>query len=393
MARQIKYHTKQNKVLVLDGMWNKTLAVVRSLGQKEFHVTAGEWTRFAAALFSRYCDRKVVYPSPVLTPEKFIVWLTTEIKTNRYDVVLPTELNTQMLLARNRSTIEKYTRLPFADHELTSQIQDKAWLMNYAVSNNIPCPDTLFPETPDSLESMNNNLKYPLVIKPRVSSGSRGIVYVKKADDLLESYRTVHRKYPNPIVQEFIPNGGAFGVGALLNFQSKPRASFVYRRLREYPVSGGPSTLRESVKNEEIRHMALEILESLKWTGLAMVEFRVDARDGKPKLLEINPRLWGSLWLAIRSGVDFPYLLYKMALDGDVGPRHDYRPGVKCRWLIPGDLLHFLHNPERFKMSPGFFSNEAEDDILSFDDPMPTLGRISSLFPLMYKREMREILF
>lgn len=380
------------KILVLDGMWNKTLAVVRSLGQRGFHVTVGEWTRFATALFSRYCNRKIVYPSSVLSPEKFMAWLVAEIKTNRYDVILPTELSTQMLLAGNRDVIERYTRLPFADHEVTSDIQDKEWLMRYAIENRIPCPGTIFPESIRSVATMREKVEYPVVIKPRVSSGSRGIVYVKKPGDLIESYKTVHRKYPNPIIQEFIPDGGAYGVGALLNFNSEPRASFVYRRLREYPVSGGPSTLRESVRNEEIRSLALDILKSLKWTGIAMVEFKVDSRDGRPKLLEINPRFWGSLWLAIRSGVDFPYLLYKMAVDGDVGQVHDYRYGVKCRWLIPGELMHFLHNPGRFRLNPGFFSNDAEDDILSFDDPMPTLGRISSLFPLICKREMRELI-
>jgi predicted ATP-grasp superfamily ATP-dependent carboligase len=380
------------KILVLDGMWNKTLAVVRSLGQRGFEITAGEWTRFATALFSRHCSRRVVYPSPVYAPARFMDWLMNEIKTFGYDMVLPSELSTQMLLARNRSEIEKYTRLPFADYDLTSDIQDKAWLMRYAMKNGIPCPGTRFPESIRSIEELRETLEYPVVIKPRVSSGSRGVVYVKKPDDLVESYKTVHRKYPDPIIQEFIPHGGAYGVGALLNFNSEPRASFAYRRLREYPVSGGPSTFRESVKNEEIRSLALDILQSLKWTGIAMVEFRVDKRDGRPKLLEINPRLWGSLWLAIRSGVDFPYLLYKMAVDGDVSPLHDYRLGVKCRWLIPGEFMHFLHNPRRFRLKPGFFSKDAEDDILSFDDPLPAIGRISSLFPLIWKKEMRELL-
>lgn len=393
MARLIKYHTKKGKILVLDGMWNKSLAAVRSLGHRGFEITAGEWTRFATALFSRYCSRRVVYPSPVLTPEKFLPWLVDEIRTNSYEMVLPTELSTQMLLAKNRSDIERYTRFPFADHDLTSDIQDKAWLMRYAIDNGISCPVTLFPESIRSVEAMREKVAYPVVIKPRVSSGSRGIVYVEEPNDLVASYRTVHRRYPNPIIQEFIPNGGAYGVGALLNFNAKPRASFVYRRLREYPVSGGPSTLRESVKNEEIRHMALEILESLKWTGIAMVEFKVDARDGKPRLLEINPRLWGSIWLAIRSGIDFPYLLYRLAVDGDVARNDEYKIGVRCKWLIPGELMRFLHNPRRFSPGQSLFAMNAEDDILSFDDPMPTIGRISSLLPLLYKREMRQILF
>ena len=392
MARLIKYHTKKGKILVLDGMWNKSLAAVRSLGHRGFEITVGEWTRFATALFSRYCSRRVVYPSPVLTPGKFLSWLLDEIRTNSYDMVLPTELSTQMLLAKNRSDIERYTRFPFADHDLTVDIQDKAWLMRYAIDNGIPCPVTLFPESIRSVEAMREKVAYPVVIKPRVSSGSRGIVYVEKPDDLVASYKSVHGKYPSPIIQEFIPNGGAYGVGALLNFNSKPRASFVYRRLREYPVSGGPSTLRESVNNEGIRHMGLEILESLKWTGIAMVEFKVDSRDSRPKLLEINPRFWGSLQLAILSGVDFPYLLYKLAMKRDIDPINSYKTGVKSRWLIPGDLMNFIHNPNRFRMIPAFLSVKAKDDILSFDDPMPVLGRISSLLPLIYKREFRKII-
>ena len=44
------------------------------------------------------------------------------------------------------------------------------------------------------------------------------------------------------------------------------------------------------------------------------IEFRIDSRDGVPKIMEVNPRFWGSLQLSILSGVDFPYLLYKALL-------------------------------------------------------------------------------
>jgi predicted ATP-grasp superfamily ATP-dependent carboligase len=308
-------------------------------------------------------------------------------------VHMPMEVSTQMLLIKHREEIEKYTRLPFAGYDLISHVQDKGWLMKFAISHNISCPETFFPDNPAEAEMLRDSLDYPAVIKPRDSSGSRGIVYVKNAADLTESYRTVHKKFPRPVIQEYIPNGGAFGVGALFNNSSEPRASFVYKRLREYPVTGGPSTLRESIHNKEVEDIALSLLKLLKWTGIAMVEFRVDARNGVPKLMEINPRFWGSLQLAILSGVDFPYLLYKMAADGDIEPVNNYKTGINSRWLIPGDIMHFLHNPDRFRMSPGFFSFKAKDDIISLDDPMPTLGRISSLLPLVYKREMKTILF
>src|SRR3989304_5661320 len=331
------------KILILDAMWNKTLAAVRSLGRRGFYLAVGEKTRFATAIFSRYCSRPFIYPSPLSKPDEFLDWLLNEVKRNNYDMVLPTELETQQIILRNREEMEKYTRVPFADYALTANVQNKAWLMKYAETNGYPCPKTLGTDLKSVPTVLNDfcyeDVEYPLVIKPRESSGSRGIMYVKKPSEFPAALKKVQGRYPLPIVQEYIPHGGAYGVGALFNRNSEPKAAFVYKRLREYPVTGGPSTLRESVKNDEIKEIALNLLKSLKWTGIAMGEFRVGAREGRPKLMEINPRFWGSLQLAIISGMDFPYLLYKMAVDGDIEPVWDYRVGVRCRWLIPGDIL------------------------------------------------------
>lgn len=372
-------------------MWNKTLAAVRSLGQKGFYLTVGEKTRFAAALFSRYCNKKVIYPSPLSDPDRFLEWLLKEVKTNHYEMIMPTEFATQILILKNRDLIEKYTRLSLADYELTKDVHNKAWLMRYAAANNHSCPKTYFVEDINDLRP--DKFEYPLVIKPRESSGSRGIIYVKNHEGFLNAFKNVHKKYPFPLVQEYIPNGGAYGVGALFNSKSEPRAAFIYKRLREYPVAGGPSTLRESVKNDEIKGIAIDLLKSLKWKGLAMVEFRVDARDGKPKLMEINPRLWGSLQLAILSGIDFPYLLYKMVVDGDVEPVWDYKIGVRCRWLIPGDMLHFISNIKKLRLTPGFFTKTDGDDIISTSDPMPVIGRLSSVLTFLFDRDMRRLIF
>ena len=96
--------------------------------------------------------------------------------------------------------------------------------------------------------------------------------------------------------------------------------------------------------------------------------------------------------MAVEAGVDFPYLLYRMAMEGDIEPVHDYREGVMCRWLIPGDLMHFLSNSERFNLQPGFFNLSAKDDILSLKDPMPALGRISSIFSFITNKDMRQVM-
>jgi predicted ATP-grasp superfamily ATP-dependent carboligase len=121
-------------------------------------------------------------------------------------------------------------------------------------------------------------------------------------------------------------------------------------------VQGGPSTLRESTHDPELLGSAIRLLKALDWYGVAMVEFKVDPRDNVPKLMEINPRFWGSLELANAAGVNFPWLLYQTAMGRLPEPTFDYSVGVRCRWLVPGDILHFISNPERFHLEPGFFS-------------------------------------
>jgi predicted ATP-grasp superfamily ATP-dependent carboligase len=83
---------------------------------------------------------------------------------------------------------------------------------------------------------------------------------------------------------------------------------------------------------------ARTLLDSVAWHGVAMVEFRV-ADDGTPYLMEINTRFWGSLQLAIDAGVDFPWLLYRLACDEHPSAPAAYRTGQRLRWLL-GDLDH-----------------------------------------------------
>jgi predicted ATP-grasp superfamily ATP-dependent carboligase len=387
--------TAKNKILVLDGMWNKSLAAVRSLGKGGLHVTAGEKTLLATALFSKHCNKRLVYPSPLSQPEEFLNALEQEVRTGAYDAVFPMEFSTQALLTTggNRERIERYTRVPFADAGLLKRVNDKAFLMKYAKDTGLDIPRTFYADGVEGCAEIADNIKYPVLIKPRVSSGSRGIVCVRVKAELVSCWAGVHEKYPFPIIQEYVPDGGeTFGVGLLLNQNSEVRASFVYKRLRSYPVAGGPSTLRESVRRDDVREIAEYLMKSVGWTGVAHVEFKVDPRSGSPILLEVNPRFWGSLQLAIEAGVDFPFLLYRMSVDGDIEPVTEYATGVRCRWLIPGDILHFIKNPERFSLEPGFFDFKVKDDILSLPDPMPVIGRIASVLTFLYNREMRDIL-
>lgn len=383
-------------VLVTDGHFRKTLAVVRSLGRKGISVTVGERTFLNTSFLSKYCARRLIYPSPRRSPDQFVEFLLTEIKKNRYHCLFPMEEETLLLLAKHHSEVSQHTYLLSPDLKKIEFVRDKRNLIQFAEAHGIPTPKTYYSPPTVAPPPWGGGEGEGYVIKPRISSGAFGIVYVKEKGDLICSYQRVHERYPFPIIQEWVPDGGGtFGFAALFDEASNIKAAFIHKKLRMYPVRGGPSTLREGVEHPQIMELGLSLFKLLNWVGVGMAEFKVDPRDGVPRLMELNPRFWGSLQLAIISGVDFPYLILKMARRESFEPVLHYEAGKRCRWLLLGDILHFLNHPNRFHLHPSFFhfsDPNTSYDIISKDDPLPLLGSVATFFTFLYDPEMKRFL-
>jgi predicted ATP-grasp superfamily ATP-dependent carboligase len=168
-------------------------------------------------------------------------------------------------------------------------------------------------------------------------------------------------------------------------------AKFAHRRIREKPPSGGVSVLCESIHPPaEALDAASRLISVNKWHGVAMIEFKWDDEENRPKLIEVNGRFWGSLNLAIRAGVDFPFLLYRLALDENVEGPAEYRLGLKSRWEL-GDLDHLLIRLKRDPNHPSlsgtrvrkrdavaafvtdFFRPSVVHEVFNYGDPGPFL--------------------
>jgi len=377
-------------ILITDGLWRKSLVATRALGQKGIGVSVVGDSFFTSSFFSKYCKKRIILPLAKNDPENFRLGIIKELKEKKYDLLIPMEDETIAVLLKVRKTIEKLTNFPVPSKNILEKAWDKAETIKIAKKIGIPVPKTYF--SPD-----DKNIEFPLVVKPRKGSGGRGLVYIDNRDDLQEEYRWIQKEYSKPLIQERLPQEGEeLGVNLLFNENQKVMAGFTYKRLRSYPVSGGPSTLRESTKNDHIMEMAIALMKAMKWYGVAMIEFKKDSRNGKMKLMEVNPRFWGSLALSISAGVNFPYLLYKMAMGEKLKPVFDYKIGVRCRWLVPGDILHFLSNPKRFSMKQSFFDffdKNTKYDQLSFEDFSGTLGVIASTLFHSVRPDMWKLVF
>ncbi len=308
-------------------------------------------------------------------------------------MVIPADDVTLSLISQSRSQFEGVAVLPFPEFETVQIAHDKGALMLLAEEKGIPVPKTVVVREPADLRSVIRRVGLPAVVKARFSkfplegqwrNGGR-TQYVHTAAELDEAYRVMQEVSPSPLVQEYIPGDGR-GIFVLMN-RGRLRAAFAHRRIREKPPSGGVSVLSESVVlDSQLLEHSERILEALKWHGVAMVEFRRDARDGVSKLLEINGRFWGSLQLAVDAGVDFPYLLYRLAIDGDVEPVFTYDVGVRLRWWLGdvdwlllrlreragiagqlGAILEFLRPTGKM----------ARAEVFRRDDPAPALVELS----------------
>lgn len=384
-----------SKVLVTDGLWRKSLSAVRALAQTgEYSVLAGEMFHFSCALYSKFAAGAFVYPSPFTRPKSFLRVLASVVRRESVDVLLPMEETTLVRILQARDTLFRGVLLPFPPLGGLLRMRDKASVLQAALSAGVSIPKTLFPD--EVSESALGRFPLPAVVKPRISSGGRGMRYAFDAPGLVRAYAEVDSRFPRPVVQEMLPRKGeGAGVSVLMGRDGSVLASFTHVRLRENPPSGGASTLRVSARIPEIEEAAHRLLRSAQWSGIAMVEFKKDVRDGAFKLMEVNPRFWGSLELAVRSGVNFPDLLVKWGQGRFNGPPPPYREGILCRWLLPGDILHFLANPDRFRLNPPFFRFRMPNmyyDIIRKDDPMPVLGAILSLIPVAASRELRRFL-
>jgi predicted ATP-grasp superfamily ATP-dependent carboligase len=192
-----------------------------------------------------------------------------------------------------------------------------------------------------------------------------------------------------PILQEFV-YGEELGVEFLCR-DGDVLAAFAHRRLRSLSPSGGAAAVKEAIAENYkcIGEQARRLVWELRWTGPVMIEFKVDERDGRAKLIEINGRFWGSLPLAVLAGVDFPWLYYCMATGQPVSNLPRYQIGIRSRhWL--GDLSHVLAvlfardrmrelvYPSRKSAVREFLrpSDALHSDVAALHDPAPAVMEI-----------------
>jgi predicted ATP-grasp superfamily ATP-dependent carboligase len=383
-------------VIITDGEQRAALAVVRSLGPRYRCVVVSSARRSLAAV-SRFCARAVVVPDPLRHPAEFAQAIIELAAEESASVVLPIAEQALLAILPVRDRLSPAV-VPFPDLAAVNALTDKQRLLDEASQLGIAVPAQRVLPHRHEIDAIDPSaLTFPVVLKPARSVSQMGgertkvsVSYASNPDDLRRKVAALSgASFPLLVQQRVVgPGVGIF----LLLWDGEVIAQFAHRRLCEKPPSGGVSVYRESIAlDESLLARSRALLERFEWCGVAMVEYKVDSNTGKPYLMEVNGRFWGSLQLAIDAGVDFPGLLVAAALGENVTPRLSYKVGVRSRWWW-GQIDHLLnrmrHRASGVALPPGTsstprvlgdlllgpFRQKDYEEILWWNDPGPFLN-------------------
>jgi predicted ATP-grasp superfamily ATP-dependent carboligase len=308
-------------------------------------VVAG--SKESLACRSRYCGEVILAENG--RPESLVKTILRTLPQRHFDLVIPVSYAMTLALAQLKDQILPYARLEVPPHQRIAQAADKWEMTRLAQRLAVPAPRTV---RASELDQLGPDLRFPLVIKPQQESPGRDpIRYLYKKEHLdaflLELSNSPHNgAHSDSIVQEYIPGQGC---GLFATYQNGVcKRVFMHRRVREYPAAGGVSSCAESFYDSKLESHGRRMLDALEWHGVAMVEFRRDERDGEYKLMEINPKFWGSLDLALAAGADFPGDLCQMALGRTLPFSDEYMRHLRFHWPFSsqGDLYHLWTRPQ-----------------------------------------------
>jgi D-aspartate ligase len=311
-------------------------------------------------------------------------------------VLYPTRDETVAVLAEHRDELAGSFRVPTPSWECVEQAWDKRRTYRLADELGIPIPRTWYPATEADLADVDTS--GPLVVKPAIkehffyATGAKGWI-VTGRDELLDAFRrasSVVGVAGELLVQEMIPGGGVGQRSFCAFFKDGAAvASMTVTRHRQHPSDlGRSSTFVETVDAPELVEPSVRWLSAVGYYGLVEVEYKVDPRDGVPKLLDVNARTWGYHTLGSAAGVDFPYLLFLDQVGEDVAPVRA-REGV--RWVrLSTDVPNAVRDIRRGTLDLRAYVSSLRgidtEAVFSLRDPLPGLYELALLPYLALRR-------
>lgn len=308
---------------------------LRGLGRAGHRVLAVGPSRTAGGLWSRYAAEDAVAPSAVDEPAAFAAAVSRLALERGSPIVYPGGEAALSALTDDALELPRRPRLPYPpDLQGTlSRIRDKRMLPKLAAPAELRTATTLLEGRPDHL--LAEEVPFPCVVKPAMPGGELGSARVIESQFALRELLDGLDSEAPLLVQERV-TGPLVVLAVVVGSDGAPVARFQQRVHRTWPAEAGTSTLAVSVPpDDELVEQATSMLVATGYWGLAQLDFVLS--DTGPVLIDVNPRFYTSLPLALACGVNLPAAWHAVAVGRGSPQPHAYRVGVTYRWL-EGDL-------------------------------------------------------
>lgn len=280
-------------ILISDITSYKACVVARHLARNYpgIRIVSCDARRYSKGLHTRFAHRHVVMDHSIRDGETYVREMAQLIARERVDLYFPIN-SAEMDLVLGQRDFFGSTLDYWGDYRAFLTLNDKGRLHELAHTLGIRVPQAF--TTPDEAE-------YPVVVKLTRSSAAKGVFYAKDRAQL-NSVLTALPPDASYVLQAYV---GGKGTGySLFARRGEILAAYGHKRLLEYPFTGGSSLYRTGYEHPDMAGIASKLMQAVSWSGLAMLEFKLDAR-GQLWLIEVNPRIWGSIQQGLANGVNY----------------------------------------------------------------------------------------
>ena len=292
------------------------LGVIHGLGMRGIRSTVIYSDPREMGRKSRYVQAEHRFPEPIAHEEAFVSRLMADGVGYPGQVLFPTSDATLAIASRNKNTLAEKYRVACPDWESVQIFLDKKNTCTLAEQAGVPAPKTLLPHSVEDVMRWGPALQFPCLAKPSQSHlfrahFSRKMTRVENMDELLRAYREVEPTGVELMIQEYIPGGDSLGVNYnAFYWEGRPLYEFTGQKIRSSPPDTGSPCVVQSAEIPEVLGLGRRLLGAAHYSGFACTELKRDPRDGEYKLIEVNARHNLSSMLAIRCGLNFPWLEY-----------------------------------------------------------------------------------
>ncbi|MFC1831131.1 hypothetical protein ACFL0S_03825 [Thermodesulfobacteriota bacterium] len=367
------------------------LAIARSLGRYNVPVTVAFYDNKDIGYVSKFVSKSFCTPHPEKNEEDFIDMLVTYGKKTEGGVLFPANDSTLTAVSKNKSLLESYYSVACPSWEVTKKFIDKTYTYALAESIGVPAPRSLTPSCLAQAVEFGKVIDFPCLVKPCRSHiyfehFKKKMVKVRNIDELAIAYKEALKANISVMIQEYIPGEDSGGVNYNSYFMdNRPIIEFTAQKERLAPPDTGLPRVVKSKHIPEVINPGRKIVTAFKFNGYSCTEFKKDIRDNIYKLMEVNGRHNRSGLLAVKCGINFPWIEYQGFVNQNWSP--EYTESINfddnVYWIDEIlDLVYFLKSIKQLKINLLDYAkpyyNKHIFSVFDWGDVKPFLKRIGN---------------